>query len=34
MFEMKEVEEKEATKAKGLGWAGGKEVMEEALAIE
>ena len=33
-LEMREVGEKEASKVEGLGWAGGKEVMEEALAIE
>jgi len=33
-LEMREVGEKQASKVEGLGWAGGKEVMEEALAIE
>ena len=33
-MEMREVEEKAASKVEGLGWAGGKEVVEEALAIE
>jgi len=33
-LEMREVGEKEASKVEGMGWAGGKEVMEKALAIE
>jgi hypothetical protein len=31
-LEMREVGEEEATKAEGMGWVGGKERMEEALA--
>jgi len=33
-LEMREVGEKEASKVEGMGWTGGKEVMEKALAIE
>merc|ERR1711892_222441 len=33
-LEMREVGEKEASKVEGIGWAGGKEVMLKALAIE